>query len=109
MTPLALADLNDVCGLQGELHTRAPRAWAICMMLFSTVVAPGAIRVSNKESPMPVFVEKNMSACAVVKLLRQAEEAPNPSMRWKVLVQFTAHCAVVEPRFSDSTKRSSRK
>ena len=48
----------------GVLHTFAPRAWAICIILVSTVVgialdkaeAAGAMRLRNKERPMPLLV-----------------------------------------------------
>src|ERR1019366_6169980 len=84
--------LNVAAGLHGALQTFAPRACASCMMLFSTVVPPGAMRVRNSESPMPVkvkfvpflerpvplFVEKNMSPCAVVQVLCHADDAPKP-------------------------------
>ena len=45
-------------GLHGALQTRAPRSRANCMMVFSTVVPPGAMRVRRRDKPRPVLVEK---------------------------------------------------
>ena len=42
------------------------------------------------ERPVPLLVEKNMSAILVVQVNPvKAEEAPKPSIRWWTLVQFT--------------------
>ncbi len=60
---------------------RAPRSRAICMMLFSTVPPLGVMRVRSSERPMPVLVEKNMSATLELQLPRQADDAPKPSIR----------------------------
>src|SRR5262249_43381083 len=89
--------LNCPSGLHGALQTRAPRACAICMMLFSQVVPPGTMRLRSIESPMPLYAKldfpstvaqvpllvlKNMSASSLVHVERQAEDAPNPSILW---------------------------
>ena len=53
-----------------------------------------------RERPMQMLVptllvEKNMLAWLVVQVLRQAEEAPKPSILWYTLVQFTVQvCAL---------------
>src|ERR1051326_7686008 len=93
--PLALVVLKELGGVQGALHTRAPRSRANCMMLFSTVPPAGVMRVRRSESPRPVLVEKYRSATVVFQVLRHAEDAPKPSMRWKRLVQLTVQIAFV--------------
>src|SRR5882757_716068 len=80
MIPFWLAVLNDVWGLHGALQTFAPRSRAICMIVFSTVLPPGAMRVRSNERPIPVFVEKNIFATVEFQVLRQAEDAPKPSI-----------------------------
>ena len=86
------------------------------------VVVAGAMRVRNSESPTPVkakfvlpsnevpiplFVEKNISAWLVVQLPSQADEAPKPSMRWKTVPQSTVACPLLVPVFTGCTTRSS--
>jgi hypothetical protein len=77
-------------------------------MEFSTVVPPGAMRVRNKDNPMPVFVEKNIFATLEFQVLRQAEEAPKPSILCRTFVQVTVEIPLVPPGGTeDSTSRSS--
>src|SRR5580704_759347 len=106
---MLLLFLKLAAGLQGVLQTFAPRVWAICMMVCSIVVPPGAMRERNRESPMPLnakfdplfprpmplFVEKNMSAWAVVHKPSQADEAPKPSIRWKTTLLSTVQAPLV--------------
>jgi hypothetical protein len=42
---------------------------------------------------MPVFVEENMSACAVVHELNPAEDAPKPSILWCTFSQSRVQVA----------------
>src|SRR3974377_1510544 len=89
--------LKEACGLQGALHTPAPRACAYCMRVISFPLAkpPGWIWLRNKDRPMPVNVKfvpfferavpelvvKNMSARFVVQVNPvKADEAPKPSI-----------------------------
>src|SRR5690348_6401233 len=107
-TPFWLVVLNVVSGVHGALHTRAPKFRAICIMEFSTVVPPGAMRVRSNDNPRPVFVEKNMFATLELQVLRHAEEAPNPSILCRTLVQVTVEIPLVPPACTTaSTSRSS--
>src|SRR5215472_18699579 len=96
-TPFWLVVLKDVSGVHGTLQTRAPKSRAICMIEFSTVLPPGAMRVRSKESPMPVFVEKNILATLELQVLRHADEAPKPSILCCTLVQVTVEIPLVPP------------
>ena len=71
--------LHSSRGLQGELHTFAPRATACCIVAVSKRPVTRDPSSERGERPTPFVVEKRRSAWAVVKLRpAKALEAPEP-------------------------------